>query len=187
MLAWLDIETTGLDPQTCRILEIGFIITDDDLKEVARASWVIVYSGPVDDFIRKMHGPDGSRLLEECNGAKAKSASWNVVEIERFLHANLKNEIVPLCGSTVGFDKSFFKASGTFAPLLDLFHYRILDISSVKEMARRWAPDVYESRPKSRGIHRALPDLEDSIAEAEHYKKYLFEGAWVSMRTDAEP
>jgi oligoribonuclease len=189
MLAWLDIETTGLNPQTDAILEIGFILTDDALNEIARRAWVLPLVSDVhlDDFIKKMHGPKlhplikegGSGLIDVCVGVWI-NATGNMFrkaadEIGVFLREHLKGEKPPLCGSSVDFDRSFLRASGTFAPILDLFHYRVVDVSTVKEMARRWAPLVYETRPKDRNIHRALPDLEDTIAEAKHYKKYMFD------------
>jgi oligoribonuclease len=178
MLAWLDIETTGLSPQKDAILEIGFILTDDDLNEIARRAWVLPFKGKVDDFIAKMHGPEGSGLLKECFEAGRSIRVNHLIsagEIGSFLREHLGTEKPPLCGSSVDFDRGFLRAGGIYAPLLDLFHHRVVDVSTVKEMARRWAPLVYETRPKDRNIHRALPDLEDTVAEAKHYKKYMFD------------
>ena len=176
MLVWLDIETTGLEPTEHEILEIGFIITDDNLAELGRASWVLPFNGTVDKFIDAMHTQSG--LLYACNLLRQNGTIVTCWEIRQEISAWLGRyldvgEKPPLCGSSVGFDKSFLAASA-FSPLLERFHYRTVDVSSVKELARRWAPSVYESRPKDRHIHRALPDLEDSIAEAKHYREHLF-------------
>lgn len=168
MLCWLDIESTGLDPKNNKILEIGFIITHDDLTEKARWAWVLPFNAPVDEFIQKMHTASG--LLEECKKAQDLLTTFN--EMKAWLSEQLGDEKPPLCGSSVGFDKSFLKES-QFSSLLDRFHYRIIDVSSLKEMVRRFWPSVLEMRPKDRNIHRALPDLEDSIAEFRHYTKAL--------------
>ncbi len=185
MLAWLDVETTGLNPTLDQLLEVGFIITDDDLNELARRAWVLPFDGKVDDFIRNMHTKSG--LLAECkvladgwrrwseSNIPVKHARPIAQEICGWLKEQLKDEKPPLCGSTISFDKSFLSASLTMSHILDLFHYRSIDVSSIKELARCWRPDVYEKRPKPGARHRALPDLEDSIAELRFYRHELFE------------
>lgn len=175
MLLWCDLETTGLDPKIERILEIGFVLTDDELNEEARASWVIPFDAPVDDFIRDMHSKSG--LLTECKAVKVKGTSYNKIfdEMKAWLVEHLNGEKPPLCGSSVSFDKGFLKECPWIKDwhLLDLFHYRIIDVSSLKEMTARFWPEVFETRPKERKTHRSLPDLEDSIAELQHYRTHL--------------
>lgn len=186
MLAWLDIETTGLNPNRDQILEVGFILTDDDLNESARRAWVLPFDGEVNDFILDMHTRSG--LLRECGALHEGWKRWNdssipvkhvgliEQEIVDWLKERLKGEKPPLCGNTISFDKSFVSFMPRGKEILDLFHYRSIDVSSIKELARRWRPDVYERRPKPAAQHRSLPDLEDSIAELKFYRQELFEG-----------
>jgi oligoribonuclease len=190
MLAWCDLETTGLNPHTDTILEIGFIFTDDQLNELSRNSWVLPFAGQVDAFIEKMHGPStlgGSGLLDECaNQVKRRlSRDYFVPKIEGWIRIELRKHLgetiikdarPPLCGSSIHFDYRFLSASREFSKILELFHYRMIDVSVIKELARRWAPEVYDGRPKPGARHRVLPDLEDSIAELRYYRDSGFTG-----------
>lgn len=185
-LLWLDIETTGLDRVSDRILEIGMVVTDENLVELARKAWIIPYVGGVSDFIAKMHGSKGSGLLAECVTAAETGpaeqkigrgiAAWlaQTVVLNRTALAHFEKP--PLCGSSVHFDRGFVEAFEFCRSFLELVHYRNIDVSTVKELAKRWAPRVYESRPKAAARHRALPDLDDSIAELRHYRAHLFAG-----------
>lgn len=193
MLLWLDIETTGLNPRTYSLLEVGLVLTDDNLVKQSSWSAILPYAGVPEAFIAKMHGPPeagGSGLLAEC----AKRFAWHdvggmhsedVVENDRrrvALHRSmidwLEQNLVglpkpPLAGSSVHFDVSFIRESG-FAPLMDFVSYHQVDVSSVKELAARWAPNIVETRPKPATRHRAFPDIDDSLAELAHYRKHLF-------------
>jgi len=184
-MIWIDVETTGLYPLTDRILEIGFIVTDDDLKELARASW-IRHADPtetLDPWIQKTHGANG--LLEECYAKHreifklpdpSEAGKKAAREMLDFLTPWVKDK-PPLCGSSVDFDKNFIKMNHFYELWLpQLFSYRVIDVSTIKELAKIWAPDVYEKRPKDRSLHRVLPDIEDSIAELKYYRSTGFIG-----------
>lgn len=172
MLCWLDLETEDLDPRRCLILELGLVLTDDDLKELGRASWVLHLSRERQEFlepvVRDMHR--ASNLLDEC-----AQSELTIDDVEdralTFLSAyDVPRGEVPLCGSTIGFDRSFL---AEHAPaLLRYFYYRSIDVSTLTELARRWQPEVYAKRPGANDSkpHRALDDLEYSIACLKHYR-----------------
>ena len=177
MLVWLDLETTGLDPVTDDILELGIVVTDDDVNEIARRSWVLHHEGPsarVGDFVRDMHTTNG--LWSEC---AASTLSRRSVEREALLwleSVGVAHGAAPLAGNTIGFDRSFLREG--MSQLLGWFHYRSVDMSSLNEMARRWWPTLYDTRPSGKA-HRALDDLDVSIALARHYRQHLAECAGV--------
>lgn len=170
MIAWIDVETTGLDPKSDRLLEVGVVLTDDDLRELDARSFVIEGGPGLRDSMTKvvltMHVASG--LLFECESSSAQSCH----SVESRLVAWLRGYDGPLvmAGSTVGFDRAWLKAK---MPTLErLFHYRSIDVSSLKELNRRW--EFAEPWDGDRKIHRALPDLKDSIAELRHYRGAIF-------------
>lgn len=170
---WVDIETTGLDPYNDLLLEIGFRVTDTDLNLIAEHDWQIwddqIAEGGWDEFIQKMHTKSG--LFDDCN-----SHGLDITTVQQEVTGWLKEfEITksdPMCGSSVQFDRSFI---GAHLPLVhDLFSYRNIDISTIKELCRRLNPVLYgklEGHPAvtKRELHRALPDLQDTISEANFY------------------
>jgi oligoribonuclease len=168
MIAWVDVETSGLDPYAGELLEIGVILTDDDLNEKGRTSFVIaprsrLYLNGMSEQVRRMHTK--SKLLLELDRSDLPSLEEVELFLFHWLSARSEEPLV-VAGSTVGFDRAWIKAK---MPLVErAFHYRSIDVSSLKELNRRWefAPEWTGSREK----HRALPDLEDSIAELRHYR-----------------
>lgn len=174
MIAWVDIETTGLDVDGDRLLEVGFIITDDELEELDRFSCVLYHhlgSVEVNELVRQMHTDNG--LWEEC------ASSWSLQrpQAEEFLSHRLTRalgaEKPPLGGSTVGFDRKFLEWH--FPSLVsEHFSHRNIDISSVKELAKRFDPELAEREPAKREVHRVLPDIEDSIEACRYYVLGLF-------------
>lgn len=156
-LAWIDLETTGLDPDVHDILEIGIIITDRELREVARKSWLIY-----------AHGREWSREaldMHQSSGIVDELLTGTTIELaaadaRRFIDRNGAGGS-PMCGASVHFDRAFLRRRAMH--LHEAFHYRNFDVSTLRmaaELAGLEVPD------KKRGIHRALPDLEDSIALA---------------------
>lgn len=168
MIVWLDVETTGLDPAKGELLEVGFIVTDDELVPLDRTN-IVLHEPCADmaDEVRAMH--EASGLLAECRqGCDLDLAEVKLIEwIDR--HTTALEDPPILAGNTIGFDRSWLKAK---MPRLNAaFFYRTIDVSSIKELNQRWG-----FAPKwggDRKIHRALPDLEDSIAELQWYRDHL--------------
>ena len=171
-LVWIDLEMTGLDPRTCQIMEIATLVTDADLNIVAEGPNLIVHVpderlAAMDDWCTEHHGASG--LTEACRASKI-----DVAEAERrtleFLRAHTQPGTSPLCGDSVWQDRRFLHAE---MPTLDAFlHYRLVDVSTIKELASRWYPDL-EPPPKAEA-HRALDDIRESIAELAYYRTHLF-------------
>lgn len=170
-LCWIDIETTGLDLETCKILEVAVVITDQHLREVAEFNVVTYQSDLVlramNEWCTKQH--TGSGLVQEV-----KDASVGVLQAEKmileFLQKHLEENQSPMCGSSIGFDSKFLER---YMPSVHAFlHYRRIDVSTVKELVRRWYPQV--ESPKKEGAHRALADIRDSIEELDFYWTQVF-------------
>lgn len=174
MLAWIDLETTGLKPPGATPIEAALIITDDHLRIEAYHQWLIrPFDGPVNwpAKVQEMHSRNG--LIHDLT---TKGGGFPIIEAEAlmldFVTAN-RGTGVPLCGSTVGFDRKFLEV---FMPALDaIFHYRSIDVSSIKELVSRWYPQhAYPSVPEEQKAHRALPDLQESIKELQWYRDRVF-------------
>jgi len=171
-LVWLDLEMTGLDPAKDRIIEIATLITDTHLEPLAEGP-VMAIAQPeevlagMDEWNRRHHGASG--LLE-----RVRSSRWDEAGAEQatlaFLSAWVGPGQSPLCGNSICQDRRFL-ARGM--PRLEAyFHYRNLDVSTLKILAQRWAPAVAESF-KKQGKHQALEDIKESIAELRHYRDRL--------------
>lgn len=167
MIAWLDVETTGLDPTFGHLLEVGIILTDDELNELSRIDVVIQppdgTTVTVDAHVRKMHEDSG--LWDDCRleGVELRDAEYILT---RWLADRIDRENPPpVAGSTVSFDRAWVRYH--MGVLDGFFHYRSIDVSTVKELNRRFkfAPEWDGGRK----IHRSLPDIEDSIAELKLY------------------
>ena len=173
MLAWLDIESTGLNPRKDAILEVGVIVTDDNLTEIWRNSWISHWHGDrsqLHPVVQDMHTKSG--LFDEC-----AEHPYGLRDVELSIIDSLgeQHKGLVLCGSTIGFDRSFLAEQ--MPDLLKCFHYRSIDVSCLTELARRWFPDVYANRPgadESKKPHRALEDLEFSIACLKYYRMTMF-------------
>lgn len=171
-LIWLDMEMTGLDPDTDRIIELAIVITDTNLNTVAQAPvWVVHQHDDVmnkmDAWNQKTHG--GSGLIE-----RVKASSLSEADVERlaldFLRTHIGVAKSPMCGNSIGQDRRFMVR---YMPLLEKhFHYRNLDVSTLKELARRWNPKVYDGF-KKKTLHTALADVQESIDELRYYREHL--------------
>jgi len=171
-LIWIDLEMTGLDPDHDSILEIATVITDGDLNVLAEGP-VLAITHPVkrlqamDEWNRNQHGGSGlwQRVLEE--GVAMADAETRTLE---FLAAWLSPQQSPICGNSICQDRRFLYRQ---MPALErFFHYRNLDVSTLKELARRWAPEVLASIQK-KSAHTALSDIHDSIEELRYYRRHL--------------
>ncbi|MDH4168297.1 MAG: oligoribonuclease [Acidimicrobiia bacterium] len=175
MLAWMDLEMTGLDPARHVIVEIATLVTDDELNVVAEGpDLVIGYPDDalesMDDFVRDMHTRSG--LLEQIKASEVTLEQAGA-ETLAFLREHITEPgTVPLCGNSIGTDRRFLAVY--LNEIEEFLHYRSVDVSTVKELARRWYPEVTNGSPKKRGGHRALDDIRESLEELVYYRSQLF-------------
>ncbi|MDG1366739.1 MAG: oligoribonuclease [Acidimicrobiales bacterium] len=175
MLAWMDLEMTGLDPDRHVIVEIATLLTDDNLELVAEGPDLIVHAtelelAEMDDFVTSMHTRSG--LLDQI-----KTSTVSLEEAGQQTMAFLREHIpeartVPLCGNSIGTDRRFLAKQ--LPEVEEYLHYRSIDVSTLKELARRWHPAAFKSAPKKGGTHRALDDIRESLDELHHYRSTLF-------------
>ncbi|WP_308799607.1 oligoribonuclease [Agromyces silvae] len=173
-LVWIDCEMTGLDLEVDELVEIAVVITDYDLKPVDAGLSIVIKPDAsalesMGDFVRAMHTQSG--LIEEIpNGVSVADAEYQVLEY--VLRHVPDEQKAPLAGNTIGTDRAFISK---FMPRLDAhLHYRNVDVSSIKELAKRWFPRAYFNAPSKNGGHRALADILESIRELEYYRRGLF-------------
>lgn len=175
MLIWIDVETTGLDEEKDALLELGIIVTDDALEEVARASWVTNQArrwdpNEISPTVREMHRSNNlwtESIFDGVRPDEVDRLAWNFA----CCHASGENANRVPAGTNVKFDLGFLTKHARI--LRQSLHYRALDVSALNEAAWRFWPQVHAGRPPKRNIHRALPDLEDSIATARYYRDTL--------------
>ena len=171
-LIWIDLEMTGLDPDTDQILEIATLVTDAELVEIACGPQFVIQTPlsrlqAMDDWNRKQHGESGlwQRALESTTTLAQAQA-----QTLEFLREWVPERGSPMCGNSICQDRRFL-ARG-MPELEAFFHYRNLDVSTLKELARRWAPSVFGSFSKQ-GAHLALSDIRESVAELRHYRQFM--------------
>ena len=175
MLAWLDLEMTGLDPTTDVIVEIATLLTDDDLEEIAVGPNLTVHQplevlNRMNKHVRSMHTSSG--LLDAITASTTSLNEAGEATVE-FLRRHLPDPgTIPLCGNSIGTDRRFLAVG--LPEVEAYFHYRSIDVSTIKELARRWHPEVASSAPEKAGGHRALDDIRESVAELRHYRANLF-------------
>lgn len=168
-LIWLDMEMTGLEPGRDRIIEIAAVITDAQLNVVAEAPVIAVHQpdevlDAMDEWNRNTHGKSG--LIERVRASTVDEAAAEQ-QMLAFLQEWVPARTSPMCGNSVCQDRRFM---ARYMPELEAwFHYRNLDVSTLKELARRWRPEVYKGVQK-KGLHEALADIHESIAELRHYR-----------------
>ncbi|HLH47270.1 MAG TPA: oligoribonuclease [Acidimicrobiales bacterium] len=178
MLAWMDLEMTGLDPATDRIVEIATLITDDQLEIVAEGPDLVVAApaerlDSMDEVVRTMHTRSGLLTAIQASTTTLEEAGAATLS---FLRQHIPEPAtVPLCGNSIGTDRRFLAA---WLPDIEQFlHYRSVDVSTVKELARRWYPDAVAGAPRKVGAHRALDDIKESVAELRYYRETVFRAA----------
>lgn len=175
MLVWMDLEMTGLDPARHVIVEIATIVTNDDLEIVAEGPDLVVHQpesalAEMDDFVTDMHTSSG--LLDAIRASDI-SLDQAGAETLAFIREHVPEaRSVPLCGNSIGTDRRFLAVH--LPEIEEYLHYRSVDVSSIKELARRWHPQSLLSLPRKTGSHRALDDIRESIAELAHYREHVF-------------
>ena len=172
-LVWIDMEMTGLDADSDKVLEIATIVTDADLNVVAEGPVFAIHQSDeildnMDPWCVDTHGKSG--LTDRCRKS-AISEQQAAQETIEFLKQYVDKGVSPLCGNSIGQDKLFMAKH--MPELSDYFHYRIVDVSTVKELVRRWKPEVLDGFSK-KGTHLALDDIRESIAELQFYRKHIF-------------
>lgn len=172
-LVWLDLEMSGLEPKTDVILEIATIITDSDLNIITEGPVFAIYQP--DEVLDNMnqwcidhHGRSG--LTKRCRESKVNIEDVTK-ELSEFILQYVPKGKSPMCGNSIGQDRRFINK---YMPEFeDCFHYRNIDVSTIKELARRWRPDILEKVVKT-NAHLALDDIYDSIAELKVYQEHFF-------------
>ena len=189
MLVWLDMEMTGLYPDRDRILELACVITDNHLNTEATAPVLVVHQSDeillgMDHWNQTTHGHSG--LIDRVRESTLSEWDAETMMLE-FLSSHLKPNESPLCGNSIGQDRRFM---ARYMPRLEhFFHYRNLDVSTLKELAKRWRPDVYRGVGKQ-GKHEALADVLESIEELRYYREHflrLFPGVVPAVAADYAP
>ncbi len=171
-LIWLDMEMTGLDPERERIIEVAVVVTDSNLEVVAEGPVLVIHQpdsllDAMDSWNKSTHGKSG--LIEKVRASTLTEAQAEEQLLE-FLRAYVPAGASPLCGNSIGQDRRFM---ARYMPRLEAhFHYRNLDVSTLKELCRRWKPDIYRSFSKT-SRHEALSDVYDSIAELKYYREHF--------------
>ena len=171
-LIWLDMEMTGLIPETDRVIEVAIVITDNDLNTVAEAPVLVVHQPDsvldgMDSWNKSTHGKSG--LID-----KVKASALDDAGVEEQMLAFLKEYVPaktsPMCGNSICQDRRFL--ARWMPQMEDYFHYRNLDVSTLKELAKRWKPEVAQGL-KKHGKHEALADIYESINEMKHYREHF--------------
>lgn len=171
-LIWIDLEMTGLLPETDRIIEIATIVTDADLNVIAQGPVIAVKQSDdalagMDEWNQRTHGNSG--LIARVQASTMGDLEAEEATIE-FLSEYCEKNASPMCGNSICQDRRFL---ARYMPRLeDYFHYRNLDVSTLKELAKRWKPEVLNSL-KKRATHQALEDIVDSIEELKHYREHF--------------
>lgn len=171
-LVWMDLEMTGLDPERERIIEIATIVTDDQLEVVAEGPVLAVRQpesllAAMDDWNQRQHG--GSGLLDRVRREGVSEREAEAITLA-FLEQHVEKKRSPLCGNTIWQDRRFLTR---YMPALeDFLHYRMVDVSSLKELAARWRPDLAGGFVKT-NAHTALADVRESIAELRYYREHF--------------
>jgi oligoribonuclease len=176
MLIWMDLEMTGLDESRHVIVEIATLVTDDDLNIIAEGPNLVIHQpdevmAHMDDFVTNMHTVSG--LLEKIKTSTISETEAMQQTLDFIKEHSPEPNKIPLCGNSIRTDRTFL---AKYMPEIENWlHYRCVDVSTIKELVKRWNPGLEHARPKSEGItHRAMDDIRDSVAELKFYRDKVF-------------
>jgi oligoribonuclease len=175
VLVWMDLEMTGLDPAKNVIVEIATLITDDELEIIAEGPDLVVHQPEemlalMEPIVVEMHTKSG--LLDAIRASEVTLAEAGQATFDFIKQYVPEPRKVPLCGNSIGMDRRFLDH---YLPDIEQWlHYRSVDVSSVKELVRRWYPSAIHGRPFKVGTHRALDDIRESVAELRYYRQHVF-------------
>jgi len=172
-LVWIDLEMTGLNPDTDKVLEIATIVTDAQLNILAEGPVLAIHQSDevlnnMDEWCTNTHGASG--LTQRCKDSNV-TEQQAIEQTLDFLKQYVPQGVSPLCGNSIGQDRRFMVRH--MPELEAYFHYRNIDVSTIKELVRRWQPDVLKGFHK-KGVHLALDDIRESIAELAYYRENIF-------------
>ena len=172
-LVWIDLEMTGLDPETCVIVEIATIVTDADLAVLEEGPPLVIHQPETElvrmnEVVRQMHTRSG--LIDRIRSSTLPLADAEAQTVA-FVKRHCREGRSPLCGNSIWQDRRFVER---YMPTLAAYlHYRVVDVSTIKELVRRWYPPSY-APPKKAEAHRALDDIRESIEELRWYREHVF-------------
>ncbi|MEV2242577.1 oligoribonuclease [Micromonospora sp. NPDC049891] len=175
LLVWIDCEMTGLDLRGDKLIEVAALVTDPDLNVLGDGVDVVIHADDaaldaMPEIVRTMHGKSG--LTDEVRRSTVTLAEAEERVLEYVTRHVKDPRTAPLCGNSIATDRGFIARD---MPRLDAhLHYRMIDVSSIKELCRRWYPRVYFGQPQKGLAHRALADIRESIRELEYYRRTIF-------------
>lgn len=175
VLVWMDLEMTGLDPSRHTIVEIATLVTDDDLNIVAEGPDLVVSPtseqlAAMDEVVHEMHAKSG--LLSAMWDASLSLHDAGAQTLEFIKQHVTEPRSVPLCGNSIGIDRRFLSA---YLPEIEEYlHYRCIDVSTLKELCRRWYPKELRGAPNKGHGHRAMDDVRESVEELRYYRSVIF-------------
>jgi oligoribonuclease len=188
VLVWMDLEMTGLEPDTDVIVEIATLVTDDDLNIVAEGPDLVIHQPAavlsiMKPIVVEMHTKSG--LLDAITSSTITLEDAGAATLE-FIKLHVPEaRTVPLCGNSIGTDRRFL---AKYLPEIENYlHYRSVDVSSVKELAKRWFPKSGIDRPNKGGMHRAMDDVRESVRELQYYREKYFVSELPSSNGSATP
>lgn len=171
-LVWVDLEMTGLNPEKDKILEIATLITDKNLNVIEEGPCLAIGYPQIpemDELVHKIHFNSG--LIDRVKNSSVSLSQAENITFD-FISKHVKKGESPLCGNSIWQDKQFLQK---YMPnIINYLHYRIIDVSTLKELVKIWYPNNPESNFEKKKLHQALDDIRESIAELKHYKKHFF-------------
>ncbi|KAJ8040886.1 Oligoribonuclease, mitochondrial [Holothuria leucospilota] len=173
-LVWVDLEMTGLDPNTCHILEMACLITDEELNIVAEGPNLIINQpeevlNEMNEWCKKHHGESGLTKAVRESKVNLQQAEFEMLS---FVRQHTAPGYCPLAGNSVHVDKVFLEKY--MQQFMHHLHYRIVDVSTLKELCRRWYPEEFANCPQKKAAHRAMDDINESIKELQYYRRSIF-------------